>query len=104
MFSILSITINHFNTKIVVIIKTKTLNSLMKKIILFTLLTLLTFFFIVGFSAQSKWTSQMDALAHQTEQQFGLPHGLCRAEALQESGYDTNATREEGGYFNQGSR
>lgn len=46
----------------------------------------------------------MDSLAHVTEREFKLPHGTCRAFALQESGYDSSATRVETGYFNAGSR
>jgi len=71
--------------------------------LLFLALCLLCLPLFLG-SSQHTWTPQMDNLAHQTEQQFNLPHGLCKAEALQESNWDPTATREEGGYFNQGSR
>lgn len=50
------------------------------------------------------WTSQMDMLARSTETRYHLPHGTCRAFALQESGYSPQAYRVETGYFNQGSR
>jgi len=46
----------------------------------------------------------MDNLARQTECKYSLPHGTCRAFALQESNYDSNASRVETGYFNEGSR
>ena len=46
----------------------------------------------------------MESLTRQTEARYNLPHGTCRAFALQESHYDSSATREEGTYFNQGSR
>jgi hypothetical protein len=46
----------------------------------------------------------MDSLAKATESKYGLPHGTCRAFALQESNYNASATRVETGYFNTGSR
>jgi hypothetical protein len=51
-----------------------------------------------------QWTAAMDSLATQTENTYSLPHGICRSFALQESGYDSTATRIESTYFNQGSK
>ncbi len=45
------------------------------------------------------WTTQMDSLAKLTEQRDSLPHGICRAFALQESNYNQYATRAEGNYI-----
>ena len=50
------------------------------------------------------WTPYMDSLATTTENQFSLPHGICRSFALQESNYDSNATRIESAYFNENSK
>ena len=49
------------------------------------------------------WTPKMDSFAHFYEAKYSLPHGLMRAESLQESGYDTEASREENSYYNDGS-
>ncbi len=45
------------------------------------------------------WTTQMDSLAKVTEKTNNLPHGICRAFALQESNYNQYAVRAEGNYI-----
>lgn len=56
-------------------------------------------------NAQSHtWNNEYKTYAKQIEDSLGLPHGTCQAFALQESGYDSTATRVETGYFNVGSR
>lgn len=42
----------------------------------------------------------MDSLAHVTEKQYNLPHGICRSFALQESNYNQYALRAEASYIN----
>jgi len=59
---------------------------------------------IFAYSCHAQWTARIDSIARATEQEFGFPHGTCRAFALQESNYDSLATREESSYFNAGSR
>lgn len=52
----------------------------------------------------ASWNDRLENLAKQTEAKYHLPHGSCRAFALQESYYDTSASRVESGYYNIGSR
>lgn len=51
-----------------------------------------------GVRAQT-WTPEFDSLAKVTEARYRLPHGICRAFALQESHYTPNAVRAEGNYI-----
>ena len=50
------------------------------------------------------WDSLKDSLAQATELKYGLPHGICRAEALQESAYNPWAFRVETSFVNDGGR
>lgn len=59
--------------------------------------------FSVALHAQT-WTPRMDELARTIETEYNLPHGICRAFALQESGYNPYAVRAEGNYINAGGR
>lgn len=66
-------------------------------------------FLLIGFLlimansfGQNVWTAEMDSLAKQTERKYDLPHGICQAFALQESGYNRYALRAEGSYMTKG--
>lgn len=61
--------------------------------------------FLLLFSISSlaqAWTNEMDSLAHLTETKYSLPHGTCRAFALQESNYNQYAIRTEANYLTDG--
>lgn len=45
-----------------------------------------------------EWTATMEKLARSTERDYELPTGICRAFALQESGYNPRAERVEANY------
>lgn len=44
------------------------------------------------------WTPEMEKFACHTEKEYGLPSGMCRAFALQESNYQPFAERVEANY------
>ncbi len=50
-------------------------------------------------SSGTGWSNEMDSLAKITETKYKLPHGICRAFALQESNYNQYATRVESNYI-----
>lgn len=64
----------------------------------------LIFFLFCSLTCLAQWSNEMDSLAKATEKEFSLPHGICRAFALQESNYNQYAIRAEGDYLEADGR